>query len=43
MVDNTASIARYVVAHVSVSKSFGLPECAVEGRVVCDMLWDGNL
>lgn len=42
MVDNTASIARYVVPHV-VSKSFGLPEYAVEGRIVCDILWGGNL
>ena len=42
MVDNTASIARYVFAHV-VSKSRGLPEYAVEGRVVCDMLWGANL
>lgn len=42
MVDNTASIARYVFAH-AVSKSCGLPEYVVEGRVVCDMLWSGNL
>jgi len=42
MVDNTASTARYVVIHV-VSKSFGLLECAVEGRVVCDMRLGGNL
>lgn len=42
MVDNTASIARYVVAHV-VSKSFGLPEYSLEGRVVCDVHLGGNL